>query len=183
MNAELRVMKQETIDRARRLTAGKDKIRVLFVCLGNICRSPAAEGVLKSVVASHNDTDHWEIDSAGTGRWHIGQLPDKRMRVHALRRGLTLDHHCRQISSSDFDDFDLIVAMDADNEYNLRSLARTIADEDKIVAMADFITMATRYDYIPDPYYEGAEGFELVLDLLEDACDNMWRRLSPSGNK
>ena len=95
------------------------------------------------------------------------------MRVHALRRGLNLDHHCRQVHESDFDDFDLIVAMDNDNEQNLHAIARTLADDNKIVPMADFITMATRYDYIPDPYYEGAEGFELVLDLLQDACANL----------
>ncbi len=166
-------MNQNTVDRVGRMIAGKDKIRVLFVCLGNICRSPAAEGVLRSIVESRGDGDRGVIDSAGTGRWHIGQLPDKRMRVHALRRGLVLDHHCRQVCMSDFDDFDLVVAMDGENEYNLRQMARTIADDEKIVAMADFISMATRYDYIPDPYYEGAEGFELVLDLLENACANL----------
>lgn len=130
-------------------------------------------GVLRSIVESRGDGDRWVIDLTGTGRWHIGQLPDKRMRVHALRRGLVLDHHCRQVCMSDFDDFDLVVAMDGENEYNLRQMARTIADDEKIVAMADFISMATRYDYIPDPYYEGAEGFELVLDLLENACANL----------
>lgn len=171
-------MNQKVIDRCRRLIAGKDKIRVLMVCLGNICRSPAAEGVLRSVVSARGDAGRWEIDSAGTGGWHIGQLPDKRMRVHALRRGLNLDHICRQVHGSDFDDFDIIVVMDSDNEQNLRAMARTIADEDKIVPMSAFVSMATRYDYIPDPYYEGAEGFELVLDLLEDACANMAEALT-----
>lgn len=166
-------MKQSTVDKARLLLQGKDKKRILFVCLGNICRSPAAEGVMKSIVTAKGQSEQWHIDSAGTGRWHIGQLPDKRMRVHALRRGLNLDHHCRQVHESDFDDFDLIVAMDNDNEQNLHAIARTLADDNKIVPMADFITMATRYDYIPDPYYEGAEGFELVLDLLQDACANL----------
>lgn len=166
-------MKQSTVDKARLLLQGKDNKRILFVCLGNICRSPAAEGVMKSIVAAKGQSEQWHIDSAGTGHWHIGQLPDKRMRVHALRRGLNLDHHCRQVHESDFDDFDLIVAMDNDNEQNLHAIARTLADDNKIVPMADFITMATRYDYIPDPYYEGAEGFELVLDLLQDACANL----------
>ncbi len=166
-------MDERIIEHCRRLVAGKDKIRVLFVCLGNICRSPAADGVLKSIVASRGESERWEIDSAGTGGWHVGQLPDKRMRVHALRRGLTLDHICRQVHPSDFEDFDLIVAMDSDNEQNLRSMAPTLADRDKVVPMAAFIRMATRYDHIPDPYYEGAEGFELVLDLLEDACGNI----------
>ena len=171
-------MNQNTVDRVGRMIAGKDKIRVLFVCLGNICRSPAAEGVLRSIVESRGDGDRWVIDSAGTGRWHIGQLPDKRMRVHALRRGLVLDHHCRQVCMSDFDDFDLIVPMDASNERNLRRLAPTPEAEAKIVPMARWISLATRYDHVPDPYYEGAQGFELVLDLLEDGCRRLYDELS-----
>lgn len=149
-------------------------VKVLFVCLGNICRSPAAEGIMKAVVESRGDSEGWVIDSAGTGNYHVGDLPDKRMRVHARRRGYELDHRCRQVTASDFDDFDLIVAMDASNERNLRRLAPTIEAEDKIVQMARFLDMATRYDHIPDPYYEGSEGFELVLDLLENACSNLY---------
>lgn len=168
-------------DRTLRLTdtlRGKDKIRILFVCLGNICRSPAAEGIFRSVVDSHGDSARWEIDSAGMGSWHIGQLPDKRMRVHAIRRGYDLTHRARQVSSHDFDRFDMIVAMDASNEADLRALAPSPQAEKKIVRMADFISMATRYDHIPDPYYEGAEGFELVLDLLENACDVLYHTLA-----
>lgn len=153
--------------------------RVLFVCLGNICRSPAADGVMHSIVARHNDT-RWEIDSAGTGGWHVGDLPDKRMRVHAQRRGLTLNHICRQVRESDFDNFDLIVAMDDSNYSDLRQLAPTTDAADKIVKMIQFVGMTTRHDCIPDPYYDGAEGFELVLDLLEDACENLYQRLTTS---
>lgn len=156
----------------------KDKIRVLFVCLGNICRSPAAEGVLKAIVAENGDRTRWEIDSAGTGRYHIGQLPDNRMRIHARRRGLELTHRCRQVREADFDDFDLIIPMDADNERNLRRLAPTPEAENKIIPMAAFVDMAMRYDHIPDPYYEGAEGFELVLDLLDDGCRHLYDMLS-----
>lgn len=156
----------------------KDKIRVLFVCLGNICRSPAAEGVLKAIVAENGDRARWEIDSAGTGRYHIGQLPDNRMRIHARRRGLELTHRCRQVREADFDDFDLIIPMDADNERNLRRLAPTPEAENKIIPMAAFVDMAMRYDHIPDPYYEGAEGFELVLDLLDDGCRHLYDMLS-----
>lgn len=155
----------------------KDKIKVLFVCLGNICRSPAAEGVLREIVDNHNESYRWEIDSAGTGRYHIGDLPDRRMRVHASRRGLNLTHRCRQVCVSDFNEFDLIIPMDSNNEERLREISPTSEDEKKIIPMAQFLTIATRYDYIPDPYYEGSEGFELVLDLLDDGCNNLFNRL------
>ncbi len=155
----------------------KEKIKILFVCLGNICRSPAAEGVMKAIVDNAGDSARFEIDSAGTGNYHIGDLPDKRMRVHAQRRGYSLTHRCRQARESDFDDFDLIVAMDASNRRNLQLLAPSVEAEHKIILMANFADLATKYDHIPDPYYEGAEGFELVLDLLESACDNLYRLL------
>lgn len=156
----------------------KGKVRVLFVCLGNICRSPAAEGIMKDVVERGGDASRWFIDSAGTGDYHIGDLPDHRMRAHAQRRGLNLTHHCRQVRESDFDNFDIIIAMDASNERNLRRLAPTPEAEDKIMQMSCWFDDRINYDYVPDPYYEGAEGFELVLDLLENACANMYKALS-----
>ena len=152
----------------------KDLKKILFVCLGNICRSPAAEGVMKAIVEANGDSSRFEIDSAGTGNYHIGDLPDRRMRVHAQHRGYNLIHRCRQVTPSDFEDFDLIVAMDESNRRNLCRIAPTVEAENKIVMMADFADLATRYDHIPDPYYEGAEGFELVLDLLESACANLY---------
>lgn len=156
----------------------KEKIRILFVCLGNICRSPAAEGVFRALVESQGDADRFDIDSAGTGGYHVGDLPDKRMRIHARRRGYELTHRARKFSVSDFDDFDVIIPMDGSNERNLRNMARTVDDEAKIVPMAEFISRASRYDYVPDPYYEGSEGFELVLDLLEDGCQNLYTCLT-----
>ena len=152
----------------------KEKVRVLFVCLGNICRSPAADGIMHAIVKEHNDETRWEIDSAGTGGYHVGDLPDSRMRIHARRRGLELNHICRQVRIADFDDFDLIIPMDASNETNLRRIAPSVEHETKIIPMAKFINMSLRYDYIPDPYYEGAEGFELVLDLLQNGCANLY---------
>lgn len=156
----------------------KDKIRILFVCLGNICRSPAAEGVMKAIV-EHNDASHRiEVDSAGTGNYHIGELPDNRMRIHARRRGYELTHRARQFSVSDFDDFDLIIALDESNRRNILRLSRTNDDETKVVPMAAFLCNIRHYDYIPDPYYEGSEGFELVLDLLEDGMTNLYNSIS-----
>ena len=163
----------ESIEAISRLK-GKEKVRVLFVCLGNICRSPAADGIMHAIVEEHCDEARWEIDSAGTGGYHIGDLPDNRMRIHARRRGLELTHICRQVRVADFDDFDLIIPMDASNESNLRRIAPTTEHEIKITPMAKFINMSLRYDYIPDPYYEGAEGFELVLDLLQNGCANLY---------
>jgi protein-tyrosine phosphatase len=172
-------MKQIDIDAVRSRLAGANPIRVIFVCLGNICRSPAAEGVLRAVVEQHGVGDRWVIDSAGTYGGHSGQLPDQRMRVHARRRGYELTHRARRFTPADFDDFDLVVAMDSANARDLRDLARTVDDEAKIVPMITFVGMATRYDYVPDPYYEGTEGFELVLDLLEDGCERMCTLLTP----
>lgn len=149
---------------------GPGKIRVLFVCLGNICRSPAAEGVMRRAVEAAGLADRFVIDSAGTGRYHIGDLPDSRMRSAAARRGLALTHRCRQVTESDFDDFDLIIGMDHSNIANLRRLAPTPEAEKKIHPIGEWLGSAPGYDYVPDPYYEGSEGFELVLDLLESAC-------------
>ena len=165
---------QELIDSLK----NSDKIRVLFVCLGNICRSPAAEGVMRRIVAEAGMEERFEIDSAGTGRYHIGQLPDNRMRIHARRRGLELTHRCRQVCEADFERFDIIVGMDDSNLANLRRVSPSPEGDAKIVPMAAFVDVAMRYDYIPDPYYEGAEGFELVLDLLQNACDNLFHALA-----
>lgn len=151
--------------------SGKDKIKILFVCIGNICRSPAAHGVMQSMVDERGLTDKFYIDSAGTYGGHAGELPDQRMRVHAQRRGYSLTHRSRRVTGSDFEDFDVIVAMDASNRYNLQNMAATIEESEKIIMMADYIRLYPHYDHIPDPYYEGSEGFELVLNLLEDACE------------
>lgn len=150
------------------------KIKVLFVCLGNICRSPAAEGVLQRLVEERKLSHRFEIDSAGTYSGHRGQLPDPRMRRHASRRGYNLTHRARHITIDDFEDFDIIVAMDESNRRTLMHLAASPEQQAKIVMMGDYIVkLRAHYDYVPDPYYEGAEGFELVLDLLEDACSNL----------
>ncbi len=167
-------MKQDFIDT---LKAKKVK-RILFVCLGNICRSPAAEGIFRAIVAEKGSEHQWEIDSAGIGNWHSGQLPDARMRAHARRRGLDLTHRARQVRVDDFDNFDLIIGMDSGNISDLRELAPSPEAMAKIQPMAQWLTnVFTRYDYIPDPYYEGAEGFELVLDLLQSALETLHEQI------
>ena len=158
------------------------KYSILFVCLGNICRSPAAQGVMQAMVDERGLTDRFEIDSAGFGGWHIGDLPDKRMRVHARPRGYELTHRARRVSPADFEDFDLIVGMDAANIDDLRYLAATPEQLDKVVMMGDYIRRYPHYDHVPDPYYEGSEGFELVLDLLEDSCDNLLNQIIKQNN-
>ena len=155
---------------------------MLFICLGNICRSPAAQAVMQAMVDERGLSDRFYIDSAGIGGWHIGDLPDKRMRVHARPRGYELTHRARKVRSADFEDFDLIVGMDASNVDDLCNLAMTLEQQDKVVMMGDYIRQYPNYDHVPDPYYEGGEGFELVLDLLEDACDNLLDRIIEQNN-
>ena len=145
----------------------KKPVKILFVCLGNICRSPAAEGVFLEILRENQALERYTVDSAGTGGYHIGELPDSRMRVHARQRGLELVHHCRQVTTEDFEDFDLIIGMDSMNLTNLRRKAPSVEAARKIHGMAEFF----------NPYYEGAEGFELVLDLLQDACLNLYNSL------
>ena len=159
-----------------------DKYNLLFVCLGNICRSPAAQGVMQRLVDERGLTDRFYLDSAGMGGWHVGDLPDKRMRVHARSRGYELTHRARKVQSRDFDDFDLIVGMDASNVDELRDLSATIEQQDKVVMMGDYIRQYPHYDHVPDPYYEGSEGFELVLDLLEGSCENLLDRILEQNN-
>lgn len=157
----------------------KEKIKILFVCLGNICRSPAAEGVMRSIVEKNGESNRFFLDSAGLYAGHAGEQPDRRMRIHAFQRGYSLIQQSRPVREADFANFDLIIAMDHSNYDRLRNLAPTLEDEDKVVMMTDFCLHHPDADYVPDPYYEGAEGFELVLDLLEDACQSLFDNLQP----
>ena len=149
------------------------KYKVLFVCLGNICRSPAAQGIFEHIVRENGMADVIEADSAGTYSGHRGELPDKRMRNAALYRGFALTHRSRPVSSLDFLDFDLIVAMDDQNYEDLMHLAPSVEATHKICRMASYLKRSNM-SYIPDPYYMGTEGFTLVLDLLEDGCQNLF---------
>ncbi len=156
---------------------GRVPKRILFVCLGNICRSPAAHGIMEALVESKGKSAEYEIDSAGLYSGHAGDLPDSRMRAHAIRRGYNLTHRARPVRTSDFDNFDLIVAMDNSNYDRLRAFAPTVEAQDKVVRMIDFKRNHPYFDCVPDPYYEGAEGFETVLDLLEDATAGLYDAL------
>lgn len=149
------------------------KYKVLFVCLGNICRSPAAHGIFEHIVDQNGMSESIEIDSAGTYNGHQGELPDRRMRTAAAPRGYSLTHRSRPVNTMDFLDFDLIVAMDDNNYENLMRLAPSVEATHKVVRMASYLRKQ-QMSYIPDPYYMGAEGFDLVLDLLEDGCQNLF---------
>lgn len=149
------------------------KTRILFVCLGNICRSPAAEAILHAKVEQAGLAAEWEIDSAGTYGGHAGDLPDIRMRRAASRRGYVMTHRARRFVEADFDRFDRIVVMDDNNYEAVHRLAPSREASYKIYRMTEFCRKYPDRTYVPDPYYEGHEGFELVLDLLEDGCDGI----------
>jgi len=149
------------------------KKHLLFVCLGNICRSPSAEAVMNSLLNEGGHREKIVCDSAGIIGNHSGAKADARMQKHARLRGYQLTSISRQVKpESDFDRFDMIIGMDDQNIKDLKSLARSAADLKKIYWMTDFSTQI-KYKHIPDPYYGGNDGFELVLDLLEDACGGL----------
>ncbi|MGC6483639.1 MAG: low molecular weight protein-tyrosine-phosphatase [Synechococcus sp.] len=154
--------------------------KLLFVCLGNICRSPAAEGVFLHLIEEQGLSDHFVVDSAGTGNWHVGNKADPRMRAAAERRGIHLPSRARQIELNDFSRFDLVVTMDSDNLRNVRSLAQE-ACHNATATIRPMLSYArsTELSDVPDPYYGGEQGFEQVLDLLEDACAGLVEELKP----
>lgn len=147
-----------------------EKKKILFVCLGNICRSPAAEAVLKGMAQREGLADKLEIDSAGLTDYHEGEPADKRMQTHAQKRGYQLTSLSRPVDPiKDFDYYDMIIGMDDQNIRELERLAQGSQAVSKIFKMTDFCHDCS-LEEVPDPYYGGAEGFELVLDLLEKSC-------------
>ena len=159
----------------------KVKTRILFVCLGNICRSSSAEGVMKQLIEQAGREDEFIIDSAGILSYHQGELPDSRMRAHAARRGYDLTHRSRPVCTDDFYDFDLIIGMDDRNIDDLKDRAPSVEAWKKIHRMTEYCTKFTHADHVPDPYYGGAEGFEYVLDVLEDACAGLLEMVGSNG--
>ena len=150
---------------------------ILFVCLGNICRSPMAEEVFRQHVISLGKEDEWFIDSAGIGGWHTGDLPDSRMRRAASSHGYNLTMRARQVCPADFDRFDYIVAMDEENVRDLQRIASDKAKSGKILKMASFLSEHPGQRTIPDPYYGIDRDFHFVIELLEDAVKGLWERV------
>ena len=151
--------------------------RVLFVCLGNICRSSAADEIFRQLTIARGLEGEFEIDSAGTYGGHAGDLPDPRMRAAGKKRGYNFTHRSRKVRSEDFERFDLLLAMDDSVYESLSRLSPSVEGLQKLERMADYIPAHFGYDYVPDPYYEGADGFELVLDMLEEGCQVLLDRL------
>ncbi len=151
--------------------------RILFVCLGNICRSSAAEEVMRQKLKNAGLNEIVEVDSAGLIDYHEGELSDSRMRRHAKQRGYILTHLSRPITRSDYEQFDLIIGMDDQNITRLQRGAKTESERMKIHKMTEFFVNCDSTS-IPDPYYGGESGFENVLDLLEDGCTGLLRELN-----
>jgi protein-tyrosine phosphatase len=146
--------------------------RLLFVCMGNICRSPTAEGVMRHLLREEGLEDEITVDSAGTGAWHVGNPPDRRATAAARARGIVLEGAARQVRPSDFDDYDLLLVADRENLADLRAIAPDEAARAKVRLLREFDPAsdgAADLD-VPDPYYGGPDGFEDVLDLVEAAC-------------
>ncbi len=144
-------------------------MRLCFVCLGNICRSPTAEGVMRRLLDDAGLSQRTTIDSAGTGDWHVGELPDRRTVEAAARRGVALTHRARVFVPADFDRFDLVLAMDASNLANLERMSPGAVARGALRLLRSFDPAAAPGAEVPDPYYGGARGFEDVLDICEAA--------------
>lgn len=146
--------------------------KLLFVCLGNICRSPAAENIMNHLIVQAGLSDRIICDSAGTSSYHIGSSPDRRMSAAASIRGIAMKGRARQFKVTDFENYDLILAMDKDNYLDILALDPSQQYRDKVKLMCEF---ATRHQIqeVPDPYYGGREGFEKVIDLLLDSCEGL----------
>ncbi len=151
--------------------------RVCFVCLGNICRSPIAEAVMRHLVEEAGLADQFQLDSAGTGAWHVGEPPDARGRAAGARRGITLTGTARRFEPGDFARFDHVVAMDRSNRAALMRLAGDGPELRKVMMLRDFEPGAGLDAQVPDPYYGGDEGFDEVFDICERACRGLLEHL------
>ncbi|NJN87033.1 MAG: low molecular weight phosphotyrosine protein phosphatase [Leptolyngbyaceae cyanobacterium SL_7_1] len=146
--------------------------QLLFICLGNICRSPSAENIMNHLIAQRQLSEQITCDSAGTASYHVGSPPDRRMAFAASQRGITLKGQARQFRPSDFESFDLILAMDKENYANIVALDPEGRYRHKVRLMCEFCRHHPDQE-VPDPYYGGEEGFNDVIDLLLDACEGL----------
>lgn len=154
----------------------KKTIKILFVCLGNICRSPLAEGIFKNLLEKENLTESFFVHSAGTGHWHIGEAPDIRTQQTAAKHGLDISQHKgQQVHARIFQEYDYVIAMDKDNERILKNMsAQTQNKHAQILMMRQFDPMAPTKDApVPDPYYGGIDGFEKVYAIIERSCKQL----------
>ncbi|WP_114417882.1 low molecular weight protein-tyrosine-phosphatase [Marinospirillum perlucidum] len=148
------------------------KVSVLFICLGNICRSPTADGVFRRLVEDAGLGDQIHVDSAGTGDWHVGKAPDERMQAVAMERGYDLSAlKARQLQAEDLDNFDYLLVMDKQNQADVEDLVTELEQMDKIRLLLSFNPSAIKE--VPDPYYGGDSGFYQVMDLVEGACKRL----------
>jgi len=154
-------------------------LRLLFVCLGNICRSPTAEGVMRTLVAQAGMSESVEIDSAGTGAWHVGSPADARASATALAHGVALDSVARQVILDDFEGFDVVLAMDRENLRALSFLAQNDEQRARIHLLREFDPASAGAENldVPDPYYGAGDGFEEVYDLVQAACAGLLERI------
>ena len=159
-------------------------ISLLFVCLGNICRSPMAQTVFEKIIENQGVEDQFRVDSAGLINYHEGEKADSRMRSHARARGYEITHLSRPVQKKDFEKFDYIVGMDDQNIRALNYMTSSGEEQAKIIKMTDFLQKLQAVS-VPDPYYGGDAGFVKVIDLLEDACEGLFRHLQIKdfGNK
>jgi len=150
-------------------------LKLLFVCLGNICRSPTAEGVMRDLVRREGLEDEIEIDSAGTGAWHVGSAPDARASAAAAACGVVLEGQARKVTPEDFEQFDLILAMDGSNLHDLKELVEDDQQRTKVRLMREFDPASEGLSDldVPDPYYGGDSGFADVFDLVTAACEGL----------
>jgi protein-tyrosine phosphatase len=152
-------------------------VRICFVCLGNICRSPTAEAVMRHLVATEKLGDRIAVESAGTGDWHVGGTRDRRSRAVSEARGIPLSGTARQFTAADFDRYDHVIAMDGSNRDDLLKMARDDRDRAKVRLLRSFDPAAPPDADVPDPYYGGPRGFEQVFDICEAACRGLLAHL------
>ena len=152
--------------------------KILFVCTGNICRSPVAEAVFAHFAQQAGRADEFELDSAGTGGWHAGELPDPRSRAVAQKHGLTLTHRARQVARTDFMDFDLLIIMDREHRQDLLTFASlTPAQRAKVKLLREWDPKADGDLDVPDPYYDGPEGFEQMYEMIERSARELLKSI------